>query len=255
MTLTIHKLSTRCRLPKGAERAGSLVEEVTRGPLESELNSQLGPSLDRLPAVVRMKELQVKVRVPARELSGRKLAAAWAREFSLALHKALVRPENSGSDTRRHASLAQYNASLIQHLLLEGSSPTWEFPELETRAGKGAAESSFEFFAQQPTAIDETLAELSRRGWLEPLLGLWDELRMEQIMQLVAAESGAGRGMNLRLLSELGRLAAAAGGLHAPWSVASRRQALRYGRALRETFTYAMCGTGYAFSYGFWSNP
>ena len=52
MSLTIRKLNTRCRAPRGSDRPGALVEDVTRGLLATELGAQLGPSLERLPAVL-----------------------------------------------------------------------------------------------------------------------------------------------------------------------------------------------------------
>ena len=55
MTLTIGKLSTRCRSPRELDRPGALVDGIARGQLAYELNVQLGPSLDRLPAVTRLK--------------------------------------------------------------------------------------------------------------------------------------------------------------------------------------------------------
>ena len=84
MTLTIHKLSTRCRSPRGFERPGALVDDVARGSLASELAAHLGPSLDRLPAVARLKQLRVRLKIPSRNLNAMNLADAWARAFTLA---------------------------------------------------------------------------------------------------------------------------------------------------------------------------
>src|SRR5215469_2598067 len=121
MTLTIHKLSTRCRSPKGLERLGGVAEDAARGPLASELREQLGPSLDRLPPVVRLNELRVKVKIPARNLSSFTLANAWARAFTLALHQALARPPGDGTIcSHRYESETSYQAALLLHIARNG---------------------------------------------------------------------------------------------------------------------------------------
>lgn len=236
MRLVIQKLSTRCRAPKRAQRANSLVDEVACGPLALELGAQLGPSLDHMAAVIRIKELRVIVSIPASQLTVTKLAAVWAREFSLALHRALAHPDGGVFDVRRHKSQARYNARLIQHLLVEGCSPSWQFPELRKWTGFGVAQSSCEFLLQRSEWIAETFAELAGLGWLEPLLSLWDELTLEQIMHAIAARSDMVRAFTLSSLIELGRHAIERGGLHPSWPVASRRQALRMWSRAPERF-------------------
>jgi hypothetical protein len=76
MSLTIRKLSTHCRSPRNFESPAALVEDVAWGPLASELRATLGPSLDRLPAVIRLKTLHVRLKVPSRNLNTTKLASA-----------------------------------------------------------------------------------------------------------------------------------------------------------------------------------
>src|SRR5439155_7486796 len=130
MTLTIHKLSTHCRSPKGIAGAGALVDDVGRGPLAFELSAQLGPSLERLPAVVRVRQLRIELAIPAGRLNASVLTDQWARAFALALHRALAYPEGDGTFCiRRYQSQAEYNAALLQYLLTEGTLPTWQFPE------------------------------------------------------------------------------------------------------------------------------
>ena len=143
MPLTIHKLSTHCRAPRSAERHGALVDEIARGSLASELNGQLGPSLDRLSAVMRLKELRVRVRIPARNLTASALASAWAREFTLALHRALAYPAGDGViSSRRHESAAAYEAAMLHHIATKGTAPCWEFPELEEWRGSSLRRSA-----------------------------------------------------------------------------------------------------------------
>jgi hypothetical protein len=228
MSLVVQKLHTHCRCPKGCDGAGTIVDEVSRGPLVAELGAQLGPSLDRLPAVVRVRGLRVGVNIPAKGLNAPTLAGEWAREFSLALHRVLASPDGDGaSAVRRYHSRAAYNAALLQYLLTEGVSPIWKFPELDEWRGCGAAQAAYEFMIREPGQIAETIAELARRNWLEPLLGSWNELQLEQLIQAIAGTEAATGELTLGSLIELGRAAGGVDGLHLQWSLASRRQAVR----------------------------
>jgi hypothetical protein len=237
MTLTIQKLHTHCRSPKSVEGASALVDDVARGLLASELTAQLGPSLDCLPAVVRVRGLRVEVKIPAKGVNTNTLAYHWARAFSLALHLALAYPDGDGASAiRRYQSQAEYNAALLQYLLTEGTSPAWQFPELDEWRGKTATLASHEFLLREPAHIGDTVAYLARSGWLEPMLALWDELQMEQLIQAIARTEATEPGMTLASLIELGQAAAASGGLHPQWTMASRRQAVRLWSLLARRF-------------------
>jgi hypothetical protein len=243
MTLTVHKLRTHCRYPKECESAGTVVDEVSRGPLVSELGAQLGPSLDRLPAVVRVRGLRVGVKIPAKRLNARTLAGDWAREFSRALHRALAYPDGDGaSAVRRYQSRAAYNAALFQYLLTEGVSPTWEFPEVDEWRGCGAAQAAYEFMVREPGQIAETIAELARGNWLEPLLDSWNELQLEQLIQAIARAKATTGDLTLESLTEVGRAAGAPGGLHPQWPIGSRRQAVRLWARLSRQFSGRLAG-------------
>lgn len=227
MTLTIHKLSTRCRSPRGVERPDALVEDVARGLLGSELGAHLGPSLDRLPAVTRLKQLHVRLKIPSRNLNTMNLASAWARAFTLALHKALAYPPGDGViSSRRYESNAAYKAAMLQHIATKGLAASWEFPELEAWSGSSPAQAALGELLKDTKLIAELAAQLDRQGWLEPLLALWDELSLERVMRAVAGDDSPA-GFSLDDLVELGLAAAAAGGLRLEWAFAGRRQAIR----------------------------
>lgn len=228
MTLTIHKLSTRCHSPKSFAWADALVDDVAHGPLASELAAQLGPSLDRLPAIVRIQALRVQVAIPAKQFSPPSLADRWARAFTLALHSALAHPESSGVVAiRRYQSHAQYVAALIRHLLTEGSSPTWEFPELVELRDRSAPQAALDFLLRQPAEIADSILHLSRANWLEPFLGILDDLPLERLMQALAGTEVSERGLDLSALIELGQSMSAPGALQPQWPMASRRQTVR----------------------------
>ena len=94
MTLRIGKLATRCLAPRGQGGAGELVDAVARETLPRELSERLGPSLDRQPAVVRLRRLErdgAHRASPSSKRGG--LAGAWANAVARALHEALARPD------------------------------------------------------------------------------------------------------------------------------------------------------------------
>ena len=228
MTVTIHKLTTRCRSPRGVERSGALVERVARGLLASELGAHLGPSLDRLPAVTRLKQLRVRLQIPSRKLDAMNLASAWARAFTVALHKALAYPPGDGViSSRRYESAAAYKAAMLHHIATKGLAACWEFPELEAWRGSSPAQAALGELLKDPRLIADIAAQLDRQGWLEPLLAWWDELSLERVMRAVAGDDRPA-GLSLEDLVELGLAAGAAGGLRLEWAFAGRRQAIRF---------------------------
>ncbi len=228
MTLTIHKLTTRCRSPKSVTRPGALVDDVTRGMLASTLGAQLGPSLDRFAPVTRLKELRVRLKIPAGNLNAATLANAWARGFTQALHQALAHPPGGiAMPWRRYESDAAYKAAMLHHIATKGLNVCWEFPELEAWRGSSPTEAALGLLLKDPKLTAEITAQLHDRGWLEPLLALWDELSLERMIRTVADDALKSPGLSVEALIELGQAAAAAGGLRREWAFAGRRQAIR----------------------------
>lgn len=229
MSLTVHHLQTRCRSPRSVEHPAGLVQDVAGGLLASELGAQLGPSLDRLPAVVRLKRLHVGLRIPARSLTAARLASAWARAFSIAIHRALAHPPGDGVvSSRRYDTPAAYEAAMLYHAATQGLTPCWEFPEIRLLRGRSSVEASLEILLSEGAAgASEILAELSSRNQLDFLLAFWDEISLERIIRALSEGHDTTAGLDLDGLIELGRAAAADGGLHPRWPVASRRQAIR----------------------------
>ena len=114
---------------------GGLVDDVAREALPRELVERLGPSLDRQAAVLRIKQLNVALRLAPEDLERGRLTAAWATALARALHEALARPDGDGELLRRFESRAAYVAAAIAFLLRgpPGGKP-WHFPELEAKA-------------------------------------------------------------------------------------------------------------------------
>ncbi len=228
MTLNIRQLRTRCRSPRGFERAGALVEDAARGPLASELDGHLGPSLDRLPAVVRLKHLRVQLRVPSRNLNTMTLAAAWANAFTHAIHRALAHPPGDGAvSSRRYHSEAAYKAAMLHHVATRGIEPGWEFPELKGARSPLPSQAALDILLDDLPLAGDILAELDRQHWLDLLLALWDERLLERIIEAITTGDLARPELSLDQFIELGLSAAQPDMVHSRWPIGTRRQAIR----------------------------
>lgn len=228
MTLTIRKLNTRCRSPRTFERLGALIEDVARGPFASELGAHLGPSFDRLPAVIRLKNLRVQLKIPARNLDRVSLAAAWARALATAIHRALAYPSGDGIVfLRRHQTETAYKAAMLHHFATRGLARSWEFPEIKSLSTHSPFEAALELILADATHLFEIFAELARNGWLDLLLAFWDELALERIIQAIASSGRSDVALSIDDVVELGSAVVAPGGLESRWPLSSRRQAIR----------------------------
>ena len=235
MTLTIAKLSVQCHRSRGAMDPRGLVSDVARDKLPYELSAQLGPSLDRAPAVVRLKRLNVSLRISARDLQQGRLAAAWARAVGVSLHQALARPAGDGVIcSRRYETRASYRAAMMQHVAIRGVGPCWEFPELAERRETSGSAAALALLLEEPALIGELMVCLEGRGWLDAWLHSLDEWALERIFAAVDGDSGDLDVLSLQSLLEVAKGARASQGLQRTWPVASRRQAIRLWNRLNQ---------------------
>ena len=221
--------------PRGQGGAGDLVDAVARETLPRELSERLGPSLDRQPAVVRVRLLNVTVRIDVAELKRGGLAGAWAKALARALHEALARPDGEGERLRRFESRASYVAAMIVHATRgppEGRS--WQFPELDAKAGRHPAIVVLDLLLESGSVLGDVLEELRREGKLMAALALFDEVGMERLVRAVAEAEG---GEGALTAAQLVAIASALAAMRTPPSIgeaASRRQAielwLKFGR-------------------------
>ena len=192
-----------------------------------ELHERLGPSLDRQPAVVRLRRLECTVRIDLAELKRGGLAAAWANALVRALHQALARPDQDGEMIRRFESHAAYLAAMIATAARgppEGRS--WQFPELRAEAGRHPAIVVLGLLLESAPLVGDVLHELRRAGKLPAALALLDEVGLERILRAVAEVEGGDGALSLHQLaavaSSLVAMRAPPGGAEA----ASRRRAI-----------------------------
>jgi hypothetical protein len=228
VTLTIDKLTTYCRIPRSVEGSRALVDEVAQGKLLYEIGAQLGPSLDRVPAVVRLKRLSVSLQLSPREIRRGKLACAWARALGVSLHRALARPAADGViSSRLYETRAAYKAAMVHHVLSQGTARCWEFPELRDRRDAGATAAALSILLEEPDLIGAIVASLEEHGWLDSLLVSLDDWALERIFAALSCNHNGNEVPTLAGVLEVARAARAAEGLQRRWSIAGRHQAMR----------------------------
>ncbi len=226
MSLTIQKLSTHCQSPRGLERLSALAEDAARGTLARELGTHLGPSLDRLPPIVRLRELRVRLKIPARNLNAFALTSAWAKAFTQALHQALAHPPgDTAISSRRYESVVAYRVAMLDQIVSQGVTPTWEFPELSLWKGRKPWEAALEVLFREPHLTVEVLQQLEREGSLESVLNVLDDPALERLMQVIAGGEEQLPVLTLGGLIELGKTAT--NGTIRKWPFGSQRQAVR----------------------------
>jgi hypothetical protein len=225
MTMRIARLTTECRLPRGQEAAGALVDRAVRDLLPRALAERLGPSLDRHPAICRLKGLTVDLQIDLETLRRGGLADAWAAAVARSLHKALARPDDGGR-LRRHDSWAGYVAAAIGDILAGRPIPDWAVPELAVRADRPAAILVLDLLLDAGPGMGDVLAVLRVAGTLGPAVGLLDEVGLERLLRAVAEAEARPADLTAAQVVELAQAMARRGLAPTSGDAVSRRQAI-----------------------------
>jgi hypothetical protein len=233
VSLRIGRLETHCRPPRGQEELCGLVDEVARGSLPRALGERLGPSLDREAAVVRLRRVEVTLKIDAAALRKGGLEAAWAAALAAALHAALARPEGDGDRVRRFDTPESYRAAMIVAILAGERGAAWQFPELAAHAGQPAAVAVLAVLLRAGPKLGEVLARLLALGKLDHALAGLDEVGLERLMRTAAETANAAL-----TTAQFVRVATMLAGQGAPprrGDAAGRRQAIGLWLALERT--------------------
>jgi hypothetical protein len=226
MSLRIGKLATRCRAPPGQEGADAVVDAVAREVLPRELAAKLGRSLDRQPAVLRLKLLNVPVSVDIATLQRGGLAKVWTAALARALHEALARPDGDGTMLRRFESPAAYSIAMITHILSDATRHIWQFPELAGREDRPTAILVLELLLETGPLLAGVLEELHRARALEAVLVRLEEVGLERLMRAVTKSESGTSALTVNQFMAIGSVLAAQ---HVPplrGQAVSRRQAI-----------------------------
>ena len=186
MSLAIRKLTTSCLTPPQHAALRSRVDQIARDSLRHSLGDHLGPGLDRLPEVVRVRRLGLHLEIRASQLNDTALSQLWSQAFSKALFEALAYPDGMGPvQTRRYDTRASYLAAALGEFSSRGSFHGWEYSDVARRYGSPA-----ELFAavasDEPGLIAPLLVELWEVQALDAVLSELDEFTLEKTFQALA---------------------------------------------------------------------
>jgi hypothetical protein len=126
-------MATECRAPRSLARAASVVDGLARGRLAGDLGARLGPSLDRIGGVVRIRRLPLRVIIRGADLDEAKISERWVGAFVQALFQALACPSGEGPyEVARYASRAEELAALVRDALAGVAARAWQYASFRT---------------------------------------------------------------------------------------------------------------------------
>jgi hypothetical protein len=190
MSITIDKLATRCRVPRGHEAAARVVAQVAHRRLARALAELIGPALAGQPRVVRIRRLNVRLTLGAGELSSEALADAWAQALVRSLFEALAYPTGFHQvQIVRADNRAAFLATFLRDLLGGTASGRWEYAEFAELLRLPVTEAALTLLQENPADVVRTLTALAGLPDLEQLLLRLDDLAAERLFLLIAQSS------------------------------------------------------------------
>ena len=126
MRIEIDQFVTRCRLPPNRRHIADLADRLARERFAAELSQRLGPSLGNV-GVVRIRRLQIRLRMNAGRVNEEALMQSWLAAFSRELFSALAYPSGAGPmGILRYDSAAAYHAAFLRDLV-RGEAAGWQY--------------------------------------------------------------------------------------------------------------------------------
>jgi hypothetical protein len=139
--------------------------------------------------VARIRQLRVRLSIPASQLQRDTFAKAWTAAFLRELFAALTHPHNT--EISQFQSRAEYVAAVIRDLLDGVAGQRCAYEEFEHLFNASKSEAVLSLFRrEQPEAVPILLI-LEDWGLLERLIAVWDEASLEQLFFVLARENEA----------------------------------------------------------------
>jgi hypothetical protein len=226
MSLTIDHFVTRCRVPRGQEACGGLINQVARDLFPRECSRQLASRWPRNAGVYRLRRLLVRLTVSLEDLKESRLPALWTAAFMQSLTDALARPSAPGSrEVVRAGSRAALLAMAITSLLAGEAAGSWELQEFHKFFDLGAAEAILGILGEEPDEMVPALLILTEQKGLDRLLAIFDDAGLDRLLAIFS--SGIAARPSLRALQRIGRRILSQGLPRGGLGLADRRRALR----------------------------
>lgn len=194
MSLEIEQLVSTVRVPARRREFAWMVERVGRESLKRALGAHLGPVFDRAGDVVLLDRLDVQVQLNSADLSEEALIEAWTRAIGVALLGAMEVVQDDGNGTRqRFDSEAAWVAEMAVRAARGFEIAQWKLPQGAVAArGAGRAAEVLAILHSRIELIESVLDELERKGLLNAVLSVLDELGLEEMVRACSQRPAVG---------------------------------------------------------------
>ena len=225
MSININRFVTRCEVPKRSAAGWQGVNQLVREEFVTECRRQLIPRLPERPEVVRIRRLAVRLRLTG-EFDRQSVARAWARAFAFEMFAALKPLNSRGVEVVCAETRSEWLAKFISDLISGLAGTHWEYEEFHDVLQFGVSDGVLTVLQREPSEIVPVLLLLKANGHLDQLLGLLDDLALEELFVAIAqASREQAVELDIDQLLEIGALASSETRIHA--GLANRRRALR----------------------------
>ena len=189
MTLTIDRLLIGGKIPPWSNLDRDLIDRVARGEFATECGRQLNRTWPVQARVARIRQLRIRVNIPATQLRPDTLAKAWTAAFLRELFGALA--HLNANEILQFESRAEYLAAAIKDLLDGATAQRWAYEEFEDLFDVGTPEAVLTLFEREYAEIVPILLILEDWGLLDRLLAIWNGAFLERFFSVIANQAGA----------------------------------------------------------------
>lgn len=189
MTLTIDKLIVRGKI---SSRSGAAsIDRISPGELSAECRRQLKGRWSGQTGVARIRQLRIRLKIPAKPLPADALVKAWTSAFLSELYAAFAHLHNV--EIAQFQNRSEYLATAIRDLLNGVAGQRWAYEEFRHLFDANPAEAVQSLFRNEPTEAVGVLLILEDWGWLDRLLAVCNETDLEQLFAVVKGRASAAR--------------------------------------------------------------
>ena len=189
--LTIDRLVVRGKVPRRSNLDRTLIDHIAREEFAVECGRQLKRPWPVKARVARIRELRIRVSIPASQLRPDTFVKAWTAAFLRELFAALAHLHNV--EIIQFQSRAEYLATAIRDLLNGVGGQRWAYEEFEHLFDTSVAEAVLSLFKREQAQVVPILLILEDWGLLDQLLAVWDEASVQQFLVFIAGQNGAKR--------------------------------------------------------------
>ena len=189
--LTIDRLVVRGKIPRCSNVDRTLIDHITREELAVECSRQLTRPWPVEARVARIRQLRVRLSIPASQLGSDTFVKAWTAAFQRELFAALAHLHNV--EIIQFQSRAEYLAAAIRDLVKGVAGQRWAYEEFKHLFETSAAEAVLSLFRGEQAEVVPILMILEDWGLLDRIFAVWDEAGLQQFLVLVAGENRAKR--------------------------------------------------------------